>query len=335
MATSSIEIVDLRHLLPAAMEELLADEGHVWERELLWDYSSTAGMIRRFLEGRALAGYAAVENRQATGFTFYVYEAGKGLIGDLFVRPDFRRDAVYFKLLTSTLETLEATPGIRRVEAQLLHADTAAVRGLFASRGYICHDRSFLKLDLRNAPPAVDATSNPPPAFQIVDWEASRFLDSANLITRAYAGHIDCEVSDQYRTQSGALRFLDNIIHYPGCGEFFPAASLLGYPADRIGAPCGMILTSVVSPGVAHITQLCVAPECQGQKLGKTLLEHALAKLAERGFHTVTLTATDANEAAMKLYRRTGFTTMLRFPAFVWENNWAGASLPKAPPNRP
>src|SRR5690348_10336757 len=151
MATSSIEIIDLRHLLPAAMEALLTDEGRVWERELLWDYSSTANMIRRFLEGRALAGYAAIENRQATGFTFYVYEAGKGLIGDLFVRPDFRRESVYFKLLTSTLETLEATPGIRRVEAQLLHADTPYVRGLFASRGYLCHDRSFLKLDLQSA----------------------------------------------------------------------------------------------------------------------------------------------------------------------------------------
>src|SRR5690242_13976495 len=139
MATSSIEIIDLRHLLPAAMEALLADEGRVWERDLLWDYSSTAGMLRRFLDGRALAGSAAIETRQATWFSSYVYEAGKGLVADLSVRPDFRRDAVYSMLLTSTLETLEANPAVRRVEAQLLHADTAAVRSLFVSRGYSCY----------------------------------------------------------------------------------------------------------------------------------------------------------------------------------------------------
>lgn len=324
MESSSIEIIDLRHLLPAAMEALLADEGRVWSEDLLWDYSATAAMIRRFLESRALAGYASIEQRQATGFAFYVYEGGKGLIGDLFVRPAFRRDAVYSRLLTSTLETLEATPGIRRVEAQLLHADTSTVRGLFRARGYLCHDRSFLKLELAGSRNAGNLSD--PHDFLIADWEASKFLESANLITRAYAGHIDCEVSDQYRTQSGALRFLDNIIHYPGCGEFLPAASQLAYPAERTdGTPCGMILTSVVSPGVAHITQLCVAPESQGRKLGKALLDRALSTLATKGFRAVTLTATDANETAMQLYRRQGFTSMLRFPAFVWENDWQSA----------
>lgn len=321
MENSAIEIVDLRRLLPSDMEALLADEALAWQQNLLWDYSATASMIRKFLEGRALNGYAAMEAGQAIGFTFYVYEAGKGLVGDLFVRPQHRRDAVYFRLLTHTLETLEATPGIRRVEAQLLHSGTgtgnAAVRALFASRGYACHDRSFLKLQLANVVPVMENSAT---GIRITDWDASRFLDSANLITRAYAGHVDCEVSDQYRTQGGALRFLDNIIHYPGCGEFFPAASLLAYEdASATSPPCGMILTSVVSVGVAHITQLCVSPERQGTGLGRRLLRKALGILAAQGFQTVTLTATDANTGAINLYRKAGFADMLRFPAFVWE----------------
>ena len=320
MNKSSFEILDLRQLQPAAMEALLADEAVAWQRDLLWDYSATAVMIRRFLESHALNGYASVEGGQATGFTFYVYESGKGLVGDLFVRPQHRQDAVYYRLLTHTLETLEATPGVRRVEAQLLHADSPSVRALFGSRGYLCHDRTFLRLSLAALPAAA---AEPAGNCFISEWDASRFMDSANLITRAYSGHIDCEVSDQYRTQAGALRFLDNIIHYPGCGEFFAPASLLAFrDPGAAGAPCGMVLTSVVSSGVAHITQLCVSPESQGGGLGRRLLRQSLEALRARGFHTVTLTATDRNEAAMSLYRRTGFERMLSFPAFVWESAW-------------
>jgi ribosomal protein S18 acetylase RimI-like enzyme len=321
MNIPSFEILDLRQLKPSAMEPLLQDESVAWRRDLLWDYTATAAMIRRFLASRSLNGYAAVERGLATGFTFFVYEAGKGLVGDLFVRPEFRREVVYTALLTHTLETLEATPGIRRVEAQLLQADSPAVRSLFAARGYVCYDRSFLQRPLTGAGgPIAPGGEERSGGFQIAGWEATRFLDSANLITRAYAGHVDCEVSDQYRTQAGAMRFLDNIIHYPGCGEFYPPASLLAFPAQPSAAqPCGLLLTSVVSDGVAHITQLCVAPEQQGRGVGKALLAQALARLTRAGFRTVTLTATDANRSAMNLYGRYGFEILLRFPAFVWE----------------
>ncbi|MSO19788.1 MAG: GNAT family N-acetyltransferase [Acidobacteria bacterium] len=330
---NSVEIVDLRHLHTEAMESLLADEARAWRDNLLWDYTATVGMIRRFLDGRALTGYAAMSNGRAVGFTFYVCEAGKGLVGDVFACPDWRNDAIYSLLLAHTLETLEAIPGVRRIEAQLLHIDTPAVRALFAGRGYTCFGRSFLKLKLSSVPSA--SATHLPFGLVISEWEAGKFLDSANLITRSYAGHVDCEVSDQYRTQAGALRFLDNIIHYPGCGEFCPPASLLAYRdgghdpeatplAHLDGQPCGMLLTSVVSPGVAHITQLCVSPEQQGAGVGYSLLQRALDVLAARGFQAVTLTATDANGGAMNLYRRAGFSTMQSFPAFAWESGSQG-----------
>lgn len=312
----SLEIIDLRRLGPDDLEPLLQEEAAAWKENLHWDYTATTAMIRRFLEGRALTGYAAVENGRAAGFSFYVCEGSKGLIGDVYICRSHRQGDTAGRVLTHVLETLEATPGVCRIEAQLLHVDSPAVRELFAAHGFTCYERVFLHLALAGL---ARRELTPPPGFEIRGWEPTRFLDTANLITRSYEGHVDSQVSDQYRTQAGALRFLDNIIHYPGCGEFYPAASYLVQATASPAPPCGLILTSVVSAGVGHITQLCVSPEWQRSGIGRSLLERALGTLAQRGFHAVTLTATLANRSAMELYHSAGFTELMRFPAFALE----------------
>ena len=61
-------------------------------------------------------------------------------------------------------------------------------------------------------------------------WSESRAEESALLIAAAYKGHVDATINDQYGSVTGARRFINNIVQYPGCGSFFPAASLV---ADR------------------------------------------------------------------------------------------------------
>ncbi len=309
-----MEILDLRLLRPSDLEPLLEEEQLVWMESLRWDYSATASMVCRYLQGRALTGYAAVEDGRAVAYSFYICEGHKGLIGDAFVSRRFRDGTIETRLLTHLVETLLATPTVRRVEAQLIQMDTANVREFFRSQGFETYDRKFLLLEL--APKNAPDRRVPVPNVNLKAWEGRWFSDAADLITRAYRAHIDSRISDQYLSRAGAERFLENIIQYPGCGTFDPSASYLAFSADA--RLCGMILTSVVSDRVAHITQLCVAPDLHGQGIGRHLLTHGLESLRQRGFQAATLTVTAANAGAVRLYERIGFSTLSTFPAFAW-----------------
>jgi hypothetical protein len=118
-----VEILDLRHFSSADLRPLLEDEIAVWAQRLSWDYSGSAEMILRYLDSKILPGYAAIERGSVFGYSFFVYEQSKGVIGDLYVRDGGRtsnRQEVEERLLTHVIETLQQSPGIHRVEAQLL-----------------------------------------------------------------------------------------------------------------------------------------------------------------------------------------------------------------------
>src|SRR5437667_5786620 len=82
---SPVEILDLRHFSSQELRPLLDQEAQVWSRLLAWDYSSSAEMILRYVDAKILPGYAAVEKKKILGYSFFVYEGAKGVIGDLFV----------------------------------------------------------------------------------------------------------------------------------------------------------------------------------------------------------------------------------------------------------
>ena len=50
-------------------------------------------------------------------------------------------------------------------------------------------------------------------------------------------------------------------------------------------------------------------------------MEAAFQDLAEDGFEQVTLTVTDANAGAVRLYQRLGFDTFKTFGAFIYTRN--------------
>jgi ribosomal protein S18 acetylase RimI-like enzyme len=151
-----------------------------------------------------------------------------------------------------------------------------------------------------------------------LDRWSDRFFDpSAKLIYLCYANHVDGEINDQYRSRSGALKFLKNIILLPGCGQFVPNASfVLRQPGsdDLVAA----VLTSEVSPGVGHTTQICVLPGYQGHGLGRTLMQTSADALRSMKFRELTLTVTTENRSAVQLYESLGFTTIRTFTAGVW-----------------
>jgi ribosomal protein S18 acetylase RimI-like enzyme len=319
-----LDIIDLRHFASTDLRSLLEEEAREWVRKLDWDYHGSAEMILRYVDAKILPGYAAVDHGHVRGYAFFVYEGSKGVIGDLYVHPGSREsnggDDMQSALLTHVIETLQHSPGIHRIEAQLLMHDTGAVAPPFLHQGFRGYRRLFMVLSLHrrdhggNGPQAVAL----PPEVELRKWSEADFQGAASVITTAYRSHVDAEINDQYRSVSGSMRFLNNIVRFPGCGVFDPDSSFVAY-SRQTRTVIGVILCSRVKDNVGHVTQVCVLPEHRGRLIGESLMAATMAELRRRRFASLSLTVTEANERAVALYKRLGFDVIRIFDAFVWE----------------
>jgi len=313
-----LEILDLRHFSSVDLRPLLADETHLWARLLSWDYSGSADMILRYIDAKILPGYAAIDRGRIFGYSFFVYEGSKGVIGDLYVTngarlPDSRH--VEFRLLTHVIETLQQSPGIHRVEAQLLAHEANAVSRPFLEQGFARHPRLFMVLPLDDTAPVKQVTH---PEVEIRRWAERDYQGAAAVITASYRGHVDAQINDQYHTLSGSLRFLNNIVRFPGCGVFDPESSFVAL--DRKAKNLiGLILCSRVRNDVGHVTQVCLLPEYRSRGIGESLIAASVANLRQRKFSLLSLTVTEANTRAVALYKHLNFNSKRVFDAFVWE----------------
>ncbi|MGB9490110.1 MAG: GNAT family N-acetyltransferase [Terriglobales bacterium] len=313
-----MEILDLRHFSAADLRPLLEEETVVWAESLAWDYAGSAELILRYMDAKILPGYAAIERGSLFGYAFFVYEQSKGVIGDLFVRDGGRtanRREVEERLLVHVIETLQQSPGIHRIEAQLLAHLEGEVARPFLAQGFSRHPRVFMNYEMSRNPQTAPKLS---PEFEVRPWSEDQYQVAAALITAAYRGHVDSDINDQYRTLSGSLRFMNNIVRFPGCGVFDARASFVVLDR-RTRTLVGLILCSQVRADVGHVTQVCVLPEYRSAGLGVVLLAATTRSLRERGFKAISLTVTQANDRAIALYHRIGYDSVRVFDAFVWE----------------
>ena len=107
--------------------------------------------------------------------------------------------------------------------------------------------------------------------IQVRRWSEQDYQPAAGVITAAYRGHIDSEINDQYRTHAGSIRFLNNIVRFPGCGVFDTEASFSAVhrPTNSL---VGLILCSRVKDDVGHVTQVCLLPEYRRMGIGENLI---------------------------------------------------------------
>ncbi|MDP9269204.1 MAG: GNAT family N-acetyltransferase [Acidobacteriota bacterium] len=318
----AMEILDLRHFTSAELRGLLEREAELWARTLNWDYRASVEMILRYLDARILPGFAAVDAGVIHGYSFFVYEGAKGVIGDLFVDDTFgeqRQLATEQKLLTHVIETLQSSPGVHRIEAQLLVHEAGDVAQPFLREGFARHARLFMSLPLAGPQASTNGLAQRElPGIEVRRWSEQDFQSAAAVITAAYRTHIDSEINDQYRTVPGSLRFLNNIVRFPGCGVFDAESSLMAIDRATRSA-IGVILCSRVRDDVGHVTQVCVLPEHRGRGIGEALIAASAADLQRRRFAALSLTVTEGNTRAVELYRRMGFDVRRVFDAFVWE----------------
>lgn len=323
-----LEILDLRHFSAGSLRPLLEAESRVWSERLRWDYRSSVDMLLQYLDSRVLPGFVAVENGRVSGYVFCVYEDTKAVIGDVFALPSEKSGVaaadVESQLLQHLVEMLQASPGIERIESQLLLHPHGVHAEIFRRTGFEVHRRLFMELQL-SEPYLAALPRMLPHGLYLRSWLDHDFNPAGYLIAAAYQGHPDSHINDQYRTVSGSLRFLHNIVRFPGCGYFDTMASRV---LERVGRDelTGLLLCSRVSEDVGHVTQVCVAKHLRGEGLGATMLRSCAQNLKSRGFRALTLTVTESNENAVRLYERLGFAQTHTFDAMVWDKGNIGRS---------
>ena len=314
-----LDILDLRHFSAADLKPLLDIENKDWSRHLHWNYRTSIDLILHYLDSRVLPGFVAKDQKRVTGYTFCVYEEAKAVIGDVYAvaTSDGRYSAreIEKELLEHLIEMLQNSPGTERIEAQLLLHPSGNLSSVFRAAGFEIFRRYFMQMDLAGYKPLL--LDQLPAGLAMRPWNEADFTPAAHLIAGAYAGHLDSRINDQYQSIAGSMRFLHNIIRFPGCGRFDPAASRV-LVQSQTGALKGVLLCSQVKDDVAHITQICVAPEWQGRGLGGRMIEDCALYLDKRGFRAATLTVTQQNVGAVRLYERLGFTRLREFDAMLW-----------------
>ncbi len=105
---------------------------------------------------------------------------------------------------------------------------------------------------------------------------------------------------------------------YPWTEGIFKDCLRTGYDCwvmEQDGQILGYAILSAAA-GEAHLLNLCVAPACQGQGLGRWLLEKTLQLARWHQVDTVFLEVRVSNEAARALYEQAGFNEIGLRPGY-------------------
>ena len=320
----SLEILDLRHFAAPMLRPVLEAESALWQERLNWDYLASAKLLLQYLDSRSLPGYVALDGGRVTGYIFCVYEDTKAVIGDVFALPEDQSLAhespdggreVEESLLLRLLELLLHSPGVDRIESQLLLHRAGVHSEVFRKAGFEVYQRLYMRRDL--LAPHEEVEVELPRDLQLRPWQDQDLNAAGRLIAEAYRDHPDSRINDQYRTIQGSQRFLQNIVRFPGCGVFSAQASQV-IVHRHTHEPVALVLGSRVSALCGHITQICVHPKYRRFGLGRLLLRVAADQFRRLGMEDLTLTVTEANTPAVDLYTVEKYELAHNFNAAVW-----------------
>ncbi len=308
-----LDIVDVSRLQSRDLDPLWENERELWLETLYWDVSPAIAMIRRAVDRRCLIGKAARLGRDVVGYGYYILEGRRAVLGSLALASDANSPDVTSRILGSLLASIKAEASVDRIESQFVSFGMPGLTEAFHADGFATHSRAFLRRSLTNLPAACDR-----PFVFLETWDSTCLDEAILLMQQAHDGSIDAEMNELYRTRNGCRTLLDNILRLRGCGPPIPFASLVTRSRET-QAMNGLVIATEISSGHAHLAQIAVSPNLQGQGLGRMLIARSLAALAERGFQTVSLMVSGANRRAYSLYDSMGFENVLWFPAFNWD----------------
>ena len=308
-----IQYLPISYLDSSFLSSLMEAEQNAWLDDLGWDYSPIRKILVSFIDQKLLPGYVAVHEKEAIGYTYFLINKKKGIVGSIYVTRTDPIQEITDELLTLTISGLKDAHQIQRVEAQIMPFNNLDFSGVFTRNGFCCFPRCFLDLDLN----AFSRKSMPPSVGKIVPWKLTDLAPSAEIVFASYDNQPDATLCADYRTESGCEGYLRSIVENPGCGVFMPETSFMAL--DEENNPCGFVIGCRISDCVGMIPQIAVHPAYHGRKLGDALITKSFEKFKSMGFHKVSLTVTHDNRRAYEWYCRLGFKIRKDFWAFTWE----------------
>ena len=114
------------------------------------------------------------------------------------------------------------------------------------------------------------------------------------------------------------MRIEERAYPFPWTRGIFRDCLRADYPMwlqERDGAIVGYGVLSIAADE-AHVLNLCSAPECEGQGLGRRMLQALLRIARGHGAKRVFLEVRPSNPRAIALYERSGFNEIGRRPRY-------------------
>jgi GNAT superfamily N-acetyltransferase len=309
--TPGVQVVDLRTVKPAELEDLWQREIRWWRDRLLWDVADAFAALRRLVARGALPGKAVRVDARTVGYASYGIAERLGVISALLVASEYGDADVTELLLQETVDEIRRQ-GVSRIESQCLTGDASQLARAFRCAGFRAYWRDFLRLDI--CPP--QGAVSPLTTVSLEPWQGMHLDEAAAILHAAYDGGVEVEIHERYRSTAGCGMVLDNILHQGSCGPLVAEASVL---ARHRGRGIGLVVVTEIDPRQAHLTQVAVLPEYQRRGIGRWLLDYSLSRLAACQFETLSLIVSRANEQALRIYQAMGFQAVLAFPACIWE----------------
>jgi len=310
---SDLKCLPISYLDESLLHPLMQEEERAWMSDLDWDYSPIRQILVTFIRQKLLPGYVAVCDNQAVGYTYFLVNQAKGIIGAIYAcRASSAQHAVE-ELLSLTIASLKDSQNIKRVEAQVMPFHGVNLIATFTRNGFSYYPRYYLDLGLES----FAGRAAPRSMEKIIPWDASYLPKAAEMLAMSYRNQTDAVLCEDYRTRAGCESYLRSLVENPGCGLFMPEASFLGL--DGQGLPCGLIISCRISSGEGMVPQIAIHPAYQGHGLGNALMNRALERFRAVGFRGVSLTVTKKNRRAYEWYQRLGFKLRKEFGAYVWE----------------
>jgi ribosomal protein S18 acetylase RimI-like enzyme len=309
---------DLKYLPISQMDEtllapLMEEEEKMWMSDLLWDYSPIRRILASFVKQRLLPGYVAVYGKKALGYSYFLVNQAKGIIGALYASKANQSQEAVDQLLSRTIASLKETQKVRRVEAQIMPFHNLNLTATFTQHGFRYFPRYYLDLNLGPLP----KIEHPRSEEEIIPWNPLYLERLAEMTSISYCNQTDAEICEDYSTKMGCDTYLRSLVENPGCGIFMPGTSFIGL--DKQGSPCGYVICCRISDSVGMIPQIAVHSSYQGRGLGNDLIKRCFQSLRSAGFHSACLTVTKRNHRAYDWYQRLGFKIRKEFGAYVWQ----------------
>jgi ribosomal protein S18 acetylase RimI-like enzyme len=315
-----MEIAPLRDGSVKELEPVFREEIETWSRQLSWDYRPAQTLIKTYLAVGSMPGFAVKNDQGAVvGYIYFVIDRPVAFIGGAYVLDRYSGLEPYSLLLNHCISFLTKLMTVDRIETQLFPFNFDS-EPLLRAMQFSTLKRFFLTLELAGDVPTTTAAtsgSTQSSPFRIVDWSQKLVKHSAGVIYDSHIATPDRFLCRDYQTEKGSFRLLSNLIDHPACGQFSPRETRLAVDSeDRL---CGILVASRIKPDTGMVPQLSVRRDCQGKGLGSMLMRSYLQAAKKAGLRRTTLSVSEANTRALKLYSKLGFKPLKEFHAYVWE----------------